>query len=80
MSTSVSTALGWPDNQSNSSNVNWGPITASLPVVNQLPGLISAGISNNTVYNTPQTSPTLGTIVVNATMLTSHCTLLQNVT
>ena len=80
MSTSVATALGWPNNQFNSSNVNWGVITASLPVVNQLPGLISAGISNATVYDTPQTSPLLGTAAVNATTITSHCTLLSNVT
>ena len=79
MSTSVATALGWTDSQINSSNVNWGEITTSLPVVSRLPGLIAAGISNTTVYDTAQTGDTTGTAAVNATTITSHCTLLQNI-
>jgi hypothetical protein len=83
MSTSVPTALGWQDNSlANYSawNVNWGAITASLPVVNQLPGLVSAGLSNATIYDTPQTVSTAGNAIVNATAITSNCGLLPNVT
>jgi hypothetical protein len=83
MTTSVPTALGWQDNSlANSStwNVNWGAITASLPVVNQLPGLVSAGLSNTTIYDTPQTISIAGNATVNATIITSHCGLLPNVT
>jgi hypothetical protein len=83
MATSVPTALGWQDNSlANSSawNVNWGAITASLPIVNQLPGLVSAGLSNATIYDTPQTISIAGNATVNATTITSHCGLLQNIT
>ena len=81
MSTSVSTTLGWRDNLLNSSQgVNWGSITASLPVVNQLPGLASAGLSYATIYDIPQTGPMIGNATVNATTMTSHCGLLSNVT
>jgi hypothetical protein len=81
MTTSVPTALGWPDDVSGSlSTANWGAITASLPVVKQLPGLVSAGLSNVTIYDTPQTSPTVGNATVNATTITSRCGLIPNMT
>jgi hypothetical protein len=80
MTTSVPTVLGWPDDISGLSTVNWGAITASLPVVNQLPGLASAGLSNATIYDTPQVSPTVGNATVNATTITSRCGLIPNMT
>jgi hypothetical protein len=79
MSTSVPTALGWQDNLA-SDNVNWGAITASLPVVNQFPGLAFAGLSGATIYDIPKTSSIAGNATVNATTITSHCGLLSNVT
>ncbi|KAG0696262.1 hypothetical protein DFH29DRAFT_1082968 [Suillus ampliporus] len=63
-----------------SSNVNWKTITASLPVVNQLLGLVTAGLSNTTVYDTAQTSSVVGNATVNATTTTSCCGLIPNVT
>ncbi|KAG1840624.1 hypothetical protein F4604DRAFT_1832186 [Suillus subluteus] len=86
MTTNVSTTLGWVDISDenitfNQSLVeNWGAITASLPVISQFPGLVSAGISNNTVYDIPQTSSVVGHATVNATTVTSSCGLLPNVT
>jgi hypothetical protein len=80
MATSVPTALGWPDDVSGLSTANWGTITASLPVVKQLPGLVSAGLSNATIYDTPQISPTVGSATVNATTITSRCGLIPNMT
>ncbi|KAJ8580341.1 hypothetical protein M405DRAFT_61577 [Rhizopogon salebrosus TDB-379] len=82
MSTSVPTALGWQSNllTNTSESVNWGAITASLPVVNQLPGLVFAGLSGATLYDTPKTSSIVGNATVNATTITSHCGLLPNVT
>ncbi|KAJ8583354.1 hypothetical protein M405DRAFT_937272 [Rhizopogon salebrosus TDB-379] len=78
--TSVPTALGWPDDISGLWTANWGAITASLPVVKQLPGLVSAGLSNATIYDTPQIIPTVGNATVNAITITSRCGLIPNVT
>ncbi|KAG2335497.1 hypothetical protein BDR05DRAFT_971644 [Suillus weaverae] len=82
MATSVSTTLGWPNDSSilNSFDVNWGSITASLPVVNQLPGLVSVGLSNTTVYDTPQTNSMAGHAIVNSTTISSRCGFLPNIT
>ncbi|KAG2125722.1 hypothetical protein DEU56DRAFT_563559 [Suillus clintonianus] len=82
MATSVPTTLGWPNDTMilGDFNTNWGSITASLPVVNQLPGLVSVGLSNTTVYDTPQTSSMAGHATVNATTISSRCGLLPNVT
>jgi hypothetical protein len=60
--------------------MNWGVITASLPAISQFPGIVSAGLSNNTVYDIPQTGPVVGHATVNATTVTSSCGLLPNVT
>jgi hypothetical protein len=79
MSTSVPTTLGWRDDISDW-NLNWAVITASLPVINRLPGLATPGLSNTTLYDTPQTGPMMGNATVNATTITSHCGLLPNVT
>ncbi|KAG1809140.1 uncharacterized protein BJ212DRAFT_1484643 [Suillus subaureus] len=86
MMTNVSTTLGWVDisGQDNPASQywveNWGAITASLPAISQFPGLVSAGISNNTVYDTLQTSSVVGHATVNVTTITSSCGLLPNVT
>ncbi|KAG1731025.1 hypothetical protein EDB19DRAFT_1831845 [Suillus lakei] len=82
MATSVSTTLGWPNDSMilNTPNVNWGSITASLPVVNQLPGLVSVGLSNTTVYDTPQTNSMAGHANVNTTTISSRCGFLPNIT
>ncbi|KAG1733541.1 hypothetical protein EDB19DRAFT_2041213 [Suillus lakei] len=80
MVTSVPTTLGWLDNESYKSRANWGSIAASLPVINQLPGLVTAGLSNNTVYDMSQTAYIVGNATVNATTITSRCGLLPNVT
>jgi hypothetical protein len=80
MTTSAPTALGWPDDISGLSRANWGTITASLPVVKQLPGLVSAGLSNATIYDTLQVSPAVGNATVNATTITSRCGLIPNMT
>ncbi|KIK40917.1 hypothetical protein CY34DRAFT_806710 [Suillus luteus UH-Slu-Lm8-n1] len=77
MPTNVSTTLGWVDVTGISNPV---PITASLPAISQFPGLISAGLSNNTVYDTLQTSSAVGYATVNATTITSNCGLIPNVT
>ncbi|KAG2359326.1 hypothetical protein BDR07DRAFT_1378752 [Suillus spraguei] len=88
MTTSVPTILAWPKNLSSLADsatyspiydVNWPAITASLPVINQLPGVVSAGLSNTTVYDTPQTNAIVGNATVNATTITSSCGLLPNI-
>jgi hypothetical protein len=45
-----------------------------------LPGLVSAGLSGATLYDTPKTNSIVGNATVNATTITSHCGLLPNVT
>ncbi|KAG2127703.1 hypothetical protein DEU56DRAFT_915677 [Suillus clintonianus] len=80
MATSVPTTLGWLYDLSIYSDVNWGSITASLPVINQLSGMVTPGLSNTTVYDTLKTSSITGNATVNATTITSHCGLLSNVT
>lgn len=84
MTTNVSTTLGWTDIVSvtyvNFEDMNWGAITASLPAISRLPGIVSAGLSNNIVYDTLQTSSIVGHAMVNATTVTSSCGLLPNVT
>ncbi|KAG2344928.1 hypothetical protein BDR05DRAFT_961366, partial [Suillus weaverae] len=84
MTTGVSTILGWVD-VSNSSAVGqtvlyWGAITAFLPAISQFPGLVSTGLSSNTVYDTLKTSSVVGHATVNATTIASSCGLLPNVT
>lgn len=80
--TSVPTIRGWPNDWMSFDPflTNWGSITASLPVVSQLPGLVSVGLSNNTVYDTPQTNSMTGNATVSATTISSHCGLLPNIT
>ncbi|KAG2127697.1 hypothetical protein DEU56DRAFT_982687 [Suillus clintonianus] len=80
MATSVPTTLGWLNDLSINSGANWGSITASLPVINQLPGMVTPGLSNTTVYDTLKTNTVTGNATVNATTITSHCGLLPNVT
>ncbi|KAG1744345.1 hypothetical protein EDD22DRAFT_786287, partial [Suillus occidentalis] len=84
MTTTVSTTLGWTDvtagTLANWEDMNWGAITASLPAISRFPGILSAGLSNNTVYDTLQTSSVAGHATVNATTITSNCGLLPNVT
>jgi hypothetical protein len=78
MPMNVSTTLGWVDIAQVSNPVS---ITALLPAISQFPGLISAGLSGNTVYDTlPQTSSAVGHATVNATTITSNCRLIPNVT
>jgi hypothetical protein len=77
MPTNVSTTLGWVDV---TNVINPVPITASLPAISQFPGLVSAGLSGNTVYDTLQTSSAVGHATVNATTITSSCGLIPNVT
>ncbi|KAG2110051.1 hypothetical protein BD769DRAFT_1674726 [Suillus cothurnatus] len=77
MTTNVSTTLGWVDMTSSENPV---VITASLPVISRFPGLVPAGISNNIVYDTVQTSSVVGRATVNATTVISSCGLLPNVT
>ncbi|KAG0700866.1 hypothetical protein DFH29DRAFT_1000778 [Suillus ampliporus] len=83
MTTSVPTTLGWLDlsvpASDPKSGINWGAMIASLPVVNQLPGLVSTGLSSATVYDIPQTNSIVGYATVNATTITSHCGLLPNI-
>ncbi|KAG1767899.1 hypothetical protein EV702DRAFT_979800 [Suillus placidus] len=84
MTTRVSTTLGWVD-ASNSSAVGWTvpywvAITAFLPAISQFPGLVSTGLSSNTVYDTLKTSSVVGHATVNATTIASSCGLLPNVT
>ncbi|KAG1831158.1 hypothetical protein DFJ58DRAFT_848311 [Suillus subalutaceus] len=78
ITTNVSTTLGWVDVSSTTENPV--AITGSLPAISRFPGLVSAGISNNTVYDTLQTSSVVGRATVNATTITSSCGLLPNVT
>ncbi|KAG1853197.1 hypothetical protein DFJ58DRAFT_745974 [Suillus subalutaceus] len=80
--TPVLTTQAWPTDWASLNTVvaNWAPIVASLPVVSQLPGLVSAGWSNNTVYDVPQTNSTTGSAAVNATTISSRCGLLPNIT
>ncbi|KAG1873980.1 hypothetical protein F4604DRAFT_1766368 [Suillus subluteus] len=78
ITTNISTTLGWVDVSSTTENPV--AITGSLPAISRFPGLVSAGISNNTVYDTLQTSSVVGRATVNATTITSSCGLLPNVT
>ncbi|KAG2110035.1 hypothetical protein BD769DRAFT_1365273 [Suillus cothurnatus] len=76
ITTNVSTMLGWI----NMTNIqNPVALASSLTAISLFPGLLSTGISNNTVYDTLQTSP-VGHATVNATTITSSCGLLPNVT
>ncbi|KAG1836969.1 hypothetical protein DFJ58DRAFT_864015, partial [Suillus subalutaceus] len=68
------------DISSSISENNSVAITAPLPAISRFPGFLSAGISNNTVYDTLQTSSVVGHATVNATTITSSCGLLPNVT
>ncbi|KAG2089818.1 hypothetical protein BD769DRAFT_419917 [Suillus cothurnatus] len=77
MTTNVFTTLGWVDIPS---SANLPAIAASLPVISRFPGLVPAGISNNTVYDTVQMSSVVGRATVNATTVISSCGLLPNVT
>ncbi|KAG2355726.1 hypothetical protein BDR07DRAFT_1464413 [Suillus spraguei] len=61
-------------------STNLGLITPSLPVVNHLTGLVSAGLSNTTLYDTLKTNAIAGNATVNATTVTSRCGLIPNVT
>ncbi|KAG1853175.1 hypothetical protein DFJ58DRAFT_745965 [Suillus subalutaceus] len=88
ISTSVPTTLAWLNNLPDASarvsgqtvyGVNWAAITASLLVLNQLPGVVSAGLSNTTIYDTPKTNAILGNAIVNATTITSRCGLPPNI-
>ncbi|KAG2145422.1 uncharacterized protein EDB93DRAFT_1104674 [Suillus bovinus] len=79
MTTLVPTTLGWLDDSSYGNFVDLGPIAPSLPVVNHLTGLASAGLSNTTLYDT-FTMGTPGTAFVNTTTVTSSCGLIPNVT
>ncbi|KAG2120226.1 hypothetical protein DEU56DRAFT_747020 [Suillus clintonianus] len=83
MTTNVSTTLGWVDPSNFTLDwvvENWEVVTASLPAISQFPGLISIGLSNNTVYDTSRTNSIVGYATVNATTMTSSCGLLPNVT
>ncbi|KAG2105484.1 uncharacterized protein F5147DRAFT_702585 [Suillus discolor] len=80
MTTSVPTTLGWLDDSSYGYLTDLGPITTSLPVVNHLTGLVSAGLSNSTLYDTLKTTVIAGNATVNATTVTSSCGLVPNVT
>lgn len=80
MTTSVPTTLGWLDDSSYGSFANLGLITPSLPVVNHLTGLASAGLSNTTLYDTLKTNAIAGNATVNTTMISSHCGVIPNVT
>ncbi|KIK44118.1 hypothetical protein CY34DRAFT_654490 [Suillus luteus UH-Slu-Lm8-n1] len=63
-----------------SPSLDWSPITASFPVVSQLFGLVSVGLSNSTVYDTTQTNSIVGHVNVSATTISSQCGLLPNIT
>ncbi|KAG2337082.1 hypothetical protein BDR05DRAFT_970597 [Suillus weaverae] len=81
MTTRVSTTLGWIDVSNSSAGVlYWGAITEFLPAISQFPGLVSTGLSSNTVYDILKTSSVVGHAMVNATTITSSCGLLPNVT
>ncbi|OAX30701.1 hypothetical protein K503DRAFT_870918 [Rhizopogon vinicolor AM-OR11-026] len=80
MSTSVPTVLGWRDDIFGSSDMNIDAIMSFLPLIIQFPGLSSAGLSNATLYDIPETGSIVGNATVNATTITSHCHLLPNVT
>ncbi|KAG2143695.1 hypothetical protein DEU56DRAFT_900243 [Suillus clintonianus] len=82
MTTSVPTMLAWPYDSSifGTYETNWASITASLPVVSQLSGLVSVGLSNATVYDTPYTNSVAGNATVDATTISSRCGLLPNLT
>ncbi|KAG1809178.1 uncharacterized protein BJ212DRAFT_620825 [Suillus subaureus] len=79
VTTNISTTLGWVDISSSVAK-NPEAMTASLPAISRFPGFLSAGISNNTVYDTLQTSSIVGRATVNAMTITSSCGLLPNVT
>lgn len=82
MATSVPTKRGWPNDWTNI-NINsfdWASIGTSLPVVGKLPGLVSVGLSNNTIYDIPQTNSIAANATVSATTISSSCGLLPNIT
>lgn len=58
----------------------WDSITPSLPVVNHLTGLASAGLSNTTLYDTLKTNAIAGNATVNTTTISSRCGVIPNVT
>ncbi|KAG2119334.1 hypothetical protein DEU56DRAFT_836709 [Suillus clintonianus] len=82
ITTNVSTSLGWVDLSTSTSLIdNWKTIiTSSLPTIIQFSGLVSTGLSNNTVYDTSQTNSIVGYAEVNATTITSSCAVLPNAT
>ncbi|KAG2105490.1 uncharacterized protein F5147DRAFT_838092 [Suillus discolor] len=81
----IPTTLGWPHDSSYGSFTNLGPIAASLPVINHFTGLVFAGLSNTTLYDTLTpynltNGYAIGNVTVNATTVTSSCGLIPNVT
>ncbi|KAG1786331.1 uncharacterized protein HD556DRAFT_1537271 [Suillus plorans] len=80
MTTLVPTTLGWLNDSSHGYLTDLGPITTSLPVVKHLTGLVSAGLSNTTLYDTLKRTAIAGNATVNATTVASSCGLVPNVT
>ncbi|KAG2121113.1 hypothetical protein DEU56DRAFT_835171 [Suillus clintonianus] len=81
ITTNVSTTLGWVDLSTSSSLNNWKTIiTTSLPTIIQFSGLVSTGLSINTVYDTSKTNSIVGYAEVNATTITSSCAVPPNAT
>lgn len=81
--TRVQMTRGWQLSQIDpglSVTLDWSLITASFPVVSQLFGLVSVGLSNSTVYDTTQTNSIVGHVNVSATTISSQCGLLPNIT
>ncbi|KAG1848852.1 hypothetical protein C8R48DRAFT_392675 [Suillus tomentosus] len=82
ITTQVPTTLGWPNDllYNDTLTLELQTITPSLQLINQLTGLVSAGLSNTTLYDTSEISDIAGHATVNATMVTSSCALIPNVT
>ncbi|KAH7920599.1 hypothetical protein BV22DRAFT_790915 [Leucogyrophana mollusca] len=83
ITTSVSTALGWPDNSwfsvaeyqtyNSSSTTTWNAISSVAPFVANLSGISTAGLTGSTVYDVLALNGGTGNATVNATTVNVQC-------
>ncbi|KAH7908560.1 hypothetical protein BJ138DRAFT_1115739 [Hygrophoropsis aurantiaca] len=80
VTTSVSTAVGWPDSPTDYSAFDWSTIASLTPSAGNLTALGNAGLTNSTVYDVLLDSTGIGNTTVNATSVIANCALVSGVT
>ncbi|KAH7920956.1 hypothetical protein BV22DRAFT_1132656 [Leucogyrophana mollusca] len=78
LTTSVPTAVGWPDPSVSFTGFNWSTIASLAPFVKNLSGFSNAGLANGTVYDVLLDSASgTGNTTVNATSVTTSCAVVS---